>query len=337
MPTRVRSMGWLWTSDSPPACPYPLRLLWWFRYGDVEGQGWRAVYERALVDGSLLAGALGVGIILPMSDTSEPIVVAYIRVSLCSEDEQGNYRESHGLLAQEESVRAYCKARGWTLAAVVVDEGHSAKTLERPGLERLRQAIRSRSFDTLLVYRLDRLTRTTAHLQPLLDELNGADVALVSVCEPVDTGTAAGKFLLNMLVSAGQYERELIGERTSTALRGMRRRGLRVSSREAIGYGERAEQERAALACLQELALDGGCGASLRCLAESLQASGHLSRNGRPYTAQAVMNMLEALAGGNAQMAQWLEARRGELRAKRQAPRTAALQAILSTEAREAA
>lgn len=266
-----------------------------------------------------------------MHDTREPIVVAYLRVSLSAEDEQGNHRESHGLLAQEDSVRAYCKARGWALAAIVVDEGHSGKTLERPGLERLRAAVRARAFDTVLVYRLDRLTRATAHVQPLvLDEMQGNGVALVSVCEPIDTGTAAGRFMLNMLVSAGQYERELIGERTSNALKGMRRRGLRVSSKHAMGQGERAEQERQTLEALKALALDGGCGASLRCLSESLASAGHVSRSGKTYTATAVVGMLEVLAESDQEMAAWVAARREQLRAVRVAPRLAALNYMLA-------
>lgn len=272
-----------------------------------------------------------------MSDTSEPIVVAYLRVSLCSEDEQGNYRESHGLRAQEDSVRAYCKARGWTLAAVVADEGHSGKTLDRPGLDRLRAAIRARAFDTLLVYRLDRLTRKTAHVQPLIDEMHASKVALVSVCEPVDTGTAAGRFMLNMLVSAGQYERELIGERTSNALRGMRRRGLRVSSRDALGHGERADAERRALESLRAAALSGGCGSSLRCLSETLLADGHVSRSGKPYTAQAIAGMLDVLAESDPAMAAWMSGRREQLRADRCAPRLAALEYMLAPAPAEAA
>lgn len=264
-----------------------------------------------------------------MTDTREPIVVAYLRVSLTAEDEQGNRMESHGLRAQEDSVRAYCQARGWRLAAVVTDEGHSGKTLDRPGLVRMREAIRARAFDTLLVYRLDRLTRKTAHVQPLIDEMAAAKVALVSVCEPVDTGTAAGRFMLNMLVSAGQYERELIGERTSNALKGMRRRGLKVSSRDALGQGERAEQERQALQTLRALALDGGCGASLRCLADSLMAAGHVSRSGKVYTAQAIAGMLEVIAETDQQMAEWLAERGEQLRAQRWAPRLAALEYML--------
>jgi site-specific DNA recombinase len=103
-----------------------------------------------------------------------------------------------------------------------VDAGVSAKSLNRLGLGGVLAEVRRKRVDVLLVLKLDRLTRSVADLAPLVKSLERGGCQLVSLGESLDTTTAAGRLMLNLLVSVSQWEREAIAERTSTAVRHMR-------------------------------------------------------------------------------------------------------------------
>jgi site-specific DNA recombinase len=106
------------------------------------------------------------------------------------------------------------------LAEIVTDAGESAKSLDRPGMERLLALVDARAVDVVIIAKLDRLTRSARDLAELL-ERSKRGVALVSVAESLDTGTAAGRLTLNIMVSVSQWEREAIGERTRDAMRSL--------------------------------------------------------------------------------------------------------------------
>lgn len=120
--------------------------------------------------------------------------------------------------AQEAKIRTYAVAMDWFLAEVVRDPGCSAKSLERPGIGNILEAVRCGEVERIIVSRLDRLTRSTRDLADLLDLFSKNDVALVSIGETLDTSSAAGRMVVNMLGVVGQWEREAIAERTATAL-----------------------------------------------------------------------------------------------------------------------
>jgi DNA invertase Pin-like site-specific DNA recombinase len=120
--------------------------------------------------------------------------------------------------AQEERLRAYATLYGLQLVALIRDEGESAKSLDRPGLRRALGMLRRGEADGLLVAKLDRLTRSVRDLGTLVEDYF-REAALLSVAEHVDTRSSAGRLVLNVLGSVSQWEREAIGERTSTALR----------------------------------------------------------------------------------------------------------------------
>ena len=103
---------------------------------------------------------------------------------------------------------------------MIADAGESAKSLDRPGMERL--LVDARKVDTVIIAKLDRLTRSVKDLALLLEHFTRRDVALVSVAESLDTNTAAGRLVLNIMVSVSQWEREAIGERTRDAMAHMR-------------------------------------------------------------------------------------------------------------------
>jgi DNA invertase Pin-like site-specific DNA recombinase len=109
--------------------------------------------------------------------------------------------------------------QGAELLDVIVDAGESAKSLSRPGMARLLFLVDTGAVDTVIIAKLDRLTRSVKDLAELLERLTRRGVSLVSVAESLDTGNASGRLVLNIMVSVSQWEREAIGERTRDAMR----------------------------------------------------------------------------------------------------------------------
>ena len=221
-------------------------------------------------------------------------VVAYCRVST---EEQASSGVS--LAAQEQKLRAYCLAMDLELVAVESDAGVSAKTLDRPALARALAALDSGAADALVVVKLDRLTRSVRDLADLLEQYFSADHGLISLGESVDTRTAAGRLVLNVMTSVAQWEREAIGERTSSALQHMKAQGKRVG---AVPYGyELAEDgetlvpnetEQAVIARARELR-DGEF-RSLRMVSALLANEGVFSRKGTRFDPQQIARMISA-------------------------------------------
>lgn len=161
----------------------------------------------------------------------------YARVS--TEDQ---VREGVSLQAQVERLQAYCTAtRPGEEVRLVVDEGVSAKTLERPALRSLLADVKRGTVHTVVTLKIDRLTRSVRDLADLIDLFERHNVALCSLTESLDTSTASGRLMLNLLASVSQWEREAIAERTSFALAHKRRNGFVYGS---TPYGYRRENDR---------------------------------------------------------------------------------------------
>ncbi len=152
-------------------------------------------------------------------------VIGYVRVSTNEQAENGV-----SLDAQAQKIRAYCKGNGWQCVEVVRDDGYSAKDLKRPGLQRILAEFpaKGRRFDGIVVTKLDRLTRS---MRDLADQYQ---VALVSIQEAVDTGTATGQLFRNIITSINEWERGIIAERTREALAYKRQNGERIGT---VPYG----------------------------------------------------------------------------------------------------
>lgn len=147
--------------------------------------------------------------------------ISYIRVSTADQADSGLSIE-----AQIAKIGAYAGLYGLEVVETVVDAGVSAKTLRRPGIDRLLAMLRAGAADAVLVAKLDRLTRSVRDLGYLVETVFDAGRwALLSVSEQIDTRSAAGRLILNVLGSVAQWEREAIGERTSAALQVKRSRG----------------------------------------------------------------------------------------------------------------
>jgi site-specific DNA recombinase len=157
-------------------------------------------------------------------------VIGYVRVSTDRQAEQG-----FSLEAQEAKIRAMATVRGADLAEVIIDGGESAKSLNRPGLQRLLGLINAGKIDSLIVAKLNRLTRSVKDLCGLLELFEKRRVALISIAESLDTGSAAGRLVITIMGAVSQWEREAIGERTRDALRHRRGKGERVGNIE-FGY-----------------------------------------------------------------------------------------------------
>jgi DNA invertase Pin-like site-specific DNA recombinase len=140
----------------------------------------------------------------------------YIRVST---EEQA--KEGVSLDAQIAKLRAYAELYGITLVAIEADEGVSAKSLDRPGLQRALAMIRRNEADGLLIAKLDRLSRKIGDWDDLIDDYFGEKPGkrLWSVADSIDTTTASGRMVLNMMMTVAQWERESVIERTRDALR----------------------------------------------------------------------------------------------------------------------
>jgi DNA invertase Pin-like site-specific DNA recombinase len=139
--------------------------------------------------------------------------VGYVRVSTDKQADRGVSLE-----AQAEKIRAMAVVQGVEVSEIIVDAGESAKSLDRPGMSRLRAMANSGGVQIVIIAKLDRLTRSVKDLAELLENFQKRGVALVSVAESLDTGSAAGRLVLNIMVSVSQWEREAIGERTVCAL-----------------------------------------------------------------------------------------------------------------------
>ncbi|MBL8632839.1 MAG: recombinase family protein [Myxococcales bacterium] len=151
--------------------------------------------------------------------------VGYVRVST---DQQA--MEGVSLDAQQVRIRAHCVSQDIELVDIVIDEGFSAKSLERPGIKRALAMLASNQANALVVVKLDRLTRSVKDLGFLCDSYfrEGLPYSLLSVSDSIDTRSASGKLMLNVLMSVAQWEREAISERTQEAMNELKRRGVRM-------------------------------------------------------------------------------------------------------------
>jgi len=218
-------------------------------------------------------------------------VIGYVRVST---EEQATSGVS--LSAQAAKVRAYSDLYNLDLLDVIEDAGVSAKTLDRPGLARALAALRSGAAEGIVVAKLDRLTRSVGDMATLIRDYFGErrGKTLCSVADSIDTRSAAGRMVLNILCSVAQWEREAIGERTRDALR-HKRAGGRVFNHAPLGYAAvdgalvPIEAEIAAVAEIHRLDAEGH---SLRAICAAMQANGHTTKRGgawRPSTVQAIL------------------------------------------------
>jgi site-specific DNA recombinase len=149
-------------------------------------------------------------------------VLGYTRVST---EEQA--RDGVSLGAQKDKIHAYAVVKDWTLTELIRDAGHSAKSLKRPGMARLLALVEAGAVDVVIIYKLDRLSRSMVDLGKLMELFKRKRVDLVSLQESLDATTATGELMMNLLAPVSRWERKVIGERTRDALQHLKSQGKR--------------------------------------------------------------------------------------------------------------
>src|ERR1700730_9764035 len=146
----------------------------------------------------------------------------------------------NSLDAQREACEAYIKSQaheGWRLMCDKFDDGGlSGASLERPALQALLDEVRSGAIDIIVVYKVDRLTRSLADFAKLVELFDAHDVSFVSVTQSFNTTSSMGRLTLNVLLSFAQFEREVIGERVRDKIAASKRKGLWVGGPVTLGY-----------------------------------------------------------------------------------------------------
>jgi site-specific DNA recombinase len=227
-----------------------------------------------------------------IEDMGRTRVVGYVRVST-----EGQADGGVSLEAQREKLRAYAVAMDLDLVGIVEDAGVSAKTLRRSGLQEALSMLERAEAAGLLVCKLDRLTRSVRDLGDLVERYFADRFSLLSVADSIDTRSAAGRLVLNVLASVAQWEREATGERTRDALTHLKAQGVRLGG-EALGWrrgagtdcrGHRVveciDDEQHTLAMVRELR---GQGRSLRDICKTLTAAGRRTKRGGRWSPKVV-------------------------------------------------
>ena len=217
--------------------------------------------------------------------------IGYVRVSTEKQADVGVSVD-----AQAAKIRAMAVVQGANLADVIIDAGESAKSLQRPGIARLLALVDEGAVDTVIIAKLDRLTRSVVDLAELLKRFERRGVSLVSVADALDTRSAAGRLVLNIMVSVSQWERETIGERTRDAMRHKRAIGERVGTvpfgyRPAAG-GVRLEADDVEQGILSRIRDLSAKGLTTRQIAADLNRRGLTTRRGTAWRFQYVAHVL---------------------------------------------
>jgi site-specific DNA recombinase len=220
-----------------------------------------------------------------------PKVLGYVRVSTAEQA-----RDGVSLLAQADKIRQFARLHDLDLVDVVDDPGASAKSLDRPGLKAVLTRIAAGEATGLVIAKLDRLTRSVVDLAELVDTFFGGDhprAQLFSVADSIDTRTAAGRMVLNIIMTIAQWERETIVERTTDAMAHKRKQG------EACGHPRfgtmvdptdprlsKSQRPVALIPCLEDLDVEVDIrflrsqGHTMRAIAKSLNDRGIPSKRG---------------------------------------------------------
>src|SRR5207248_4406094 len=154
--------------------------------------------------------------------------------------EEGLEQDFNSLHAQRESCDAYIKSQrheGWTpLPTLYDDGGYSGGSTERPALKRLLADIQSHLIDVVVVYKVDRLTRSLADFAKIVEIFDAAGVSFVSVTQQFNTTTSMGRLTLNVLLSFAQFEREVAGERIRDKIAASKQKGMWMGGMPPLGY-----------------------------------------------------------------------------------------------------
>jgi site-specific DNA recombinase len=217
-------------------------------------------------------------------------VALYTRVS--TEDQA---KEGFSLDAQLERLRFFAKAQGWDVAGEYVDEGHSGRTTKRPQYARM--MAESGRWDTLLVLKMDRIHRNSRNFMAMMDDLRRQGKEFASVTESLDTSTAMGRFVMDIIQRIAQLESDQIGERTYFGMEQKAKvRGGNLGKPAPYGYrygeGRRLEVVPDEASVVAAIFTDYLGGMKREAIASRLEAAGKRTRKGKRWTRWAVADIL---------------------------------------------
>jgi site-specific DNA recombinase len=212
--------------------------------------------------------------------------------------EDGLEQEFNSLDAQREACEAYVtsqKHEGWTVLSTLYDDGaYSGGTMDRPALQRLLDDVRAGKVDVVVVYKVDRLTRSLADFAKIVEVFDAQGVSFVSVTQAFNTTTSMGRLTLNVLLSFAQFEREVTGERIRDKIAASKKKGMWMGGQPSLGYEVKDrklvvnEAEAATVRHIFQRYLELG---TVRALRDDLTAKGVVSKHrtaadGSPYGGQ---------------------------------------------------
>src|SRR4051812_8477441 len=154
--------------------------------------------------------------------------------------DEGLEQAFNTLQAQREAAEAYIQSQrqaGWTVVPQHFDDGgFTGASLDRPALKRLLATVEARTIDCVLVYKVDRLSRSLLDFARLMELFDRCGVSFVSVTQDFNTTSSLGRLTLHILLSFAQFEREIISERTRDKLSAARRKGKWIGGIPVLGY-----------------------------------------------------------------------------------------------------
>ncbi len=220
--------------------------------------------------------------------------VGYIRVST-----SGQAKEGFSLPMQESKIRAYCEFNELELADIIADAGISGKNLKgRPGAQKLISLIEHKKVDAVVIYKLDRLGRSTKDLINIAELLEKKHVALHSLTEKLDTSTALGRFFFTLTGALAEMERGIISERTVDGMAKKKSEGGRTTRHAEYGYRYKGDKlvvnphEQRIVSRIQELNSNGY---SLRLIEQTLYEERLFNRCNKRMAATQIFRILGAL------------------------------------------
>jgi site-specific DNA recombinase len=216
----------------------------------------------------------------------------YIRVST---DEQA--KEGYSIEAQRKVLNAWAVIKGASSIEEYIDEGYSAKNLNRPAVRRMIDACNQRQLDAVIVWKSDRLTRNLRDLLMLTEDVfRDNSVQFISCTETIDTSTPTGRLVLNVLGAFAQNERENTSERTTMVMRELAKTGKHMGGRPPYGYSVDPNgrymlnpAEAGGVRMLFEMKLSGR---SYGDIIAALDAAGYKSRSGKTFEKNTLYDML---------------------------------------------
>jgi len=224
--------------------------------------------------------------------------------------EEGLEQEFNSLQAQREACEAFIASQrheGWVcLRAGYDDGGFSGATMDRPALQRLLADIAAGRVDTIVVYKIDRLTRSLADFAKIVEILDARGASFVSVTQQFNTTTSMGRLTLNILLSFAQFEREVIGERIRDKIAASKKKGMWMGGVPPLGY--RAQDGKLVVieseaGIVRDIFVRYAALGSVRLLKEELEARGIKSKSwttasgrrvgGKPFSRGALYHVLQ--------------------------------------------